>query len=76
MTCNKFNNINYYIPSIYNKDDSIKLKNIDILEHPLIVYNYINHKYDFKDICMIFQNLKINVRYGDYNNINNVLRKK
>ena len=76
MTSNKLNNINYYIPSIYNKDNNIKLKDINVLEHPLIIYNYINHNYNFKDICMIFQNLKINVRYGDYDNINNTLGKK
>lgn len=76
MTCNKLNNINYYIPSIYNRDNNVKLKHINMLKQPLIVYNYINHNYNFKDICMICKNLKITVRYGDYDNINNVLQKK
>ena len=76
MTCNKFNKKNYYIPSIYNKNNNIKLKDIDILKHRLIILNYINHNYNFKDICMIFKDLKVTVRYGNYNNINNVLGKK
>ena len=76
MTHTKNNNINYYIPTIYDKKINIELKHIYNLKHPLIIINYIKHNYNFKDICSILGDLKIKVRYGDYANINNVLNKK